>query len=88
MHDLVEVVVGLVDDLLPVRAVAALEQVVDPFELGGRAEVLRVLAEAVVEPLRASALVGTRSKDGRSTISPSSPWRAAIQRFSSSISYG
>ena len=40
-HDLAQVVVGLVDDELARGAVAAVEQVLDPVELGGRAEVLR-----------------------------------------------
>ena len=37
---------------------------------------------------RASSGTGTRSCFGRSTSSPSSPWRAASHLFSSSISYG
>src|SRR5512132_643540 len=35
VHDLVEIVVRLIDHLLPVGAVAALEQVLDPLELTG-----------------------------------------------------
>src|SRR5215213_4543561 len=49
-HDLRVVVVRLVDHGLPVGAVAVLQQVEDALELCGRAELLRMLAQAVVEP--------------------------------------
>src|SRR3954466_984355 len=51
-HDLVQVVVRLVHDLLARRAVAALDQVDDALQLGGRAEILRVLGEPVVDAPR------------------------------------
>src|SRR3954468_16329742 len=46
-HDLAEVVVGLVDDALAARPIAALQEVVDALELGGRAEVLGVRPQPV-----------------------------------------
>ena len=60
-HDLVEVVVRLVDDDLARGAVAALEQVADAVEGVRRAEILRVRGQAIEQPagqrLRADALV-------------------------------
>src|SRR4051794_1681124 len=51
-HHLAEVVVGLVDDALAARPVAALQQVVDAVELGRRPEVLGVGPQAVDEAAR------------------------------------
>ena len=87
-HDLVEVVIGLVDDDLTGGAVAALEQVANAVERVLGAEILRVRRQALEQALRVSAFVATFSLDGRSTISPSRPWRAASHLFSSSICHG
>src|SRR3954469_7959397 len=47
VHDLVEIVVRLVDDRLPVSAVALLQDVVDPGKLRLGSELLRVRAQTV-----------------------------------------
>src|SRR4051794_23605534 len=95
-HHFAEIVVGLVDDQLASAAVAAVEDVLDAVEVVGRAQLLGVRADPLQDPLRqllgrhpcrlsrcASCLVGTRVAFGRSTSSPSRPWRAAMNLFSS-----
>src|SRR3954453_15615666 len=49
-HDLLEVVVGLVDDHLAGASVAVVEDVLDALELGLRAQILGVIARAAQHP--------------------------------------